>query len=127
MTCLISDLDQQPLDVAGLYTRDSELDVAAIHAIFALVTLISALRDVLGAVCRNAWKANPPGPSGLTDVPDMKEFFQFAWSSRKHVMRKRRWPRVEKWQEDYLPTGVVREGRDRYCTKGRQLFKLLRA
>jgi hypothetical protein len=92
VTCLISDLDQQPLDVAGLHTRDSELEVAAMHAIFALVTLISALRDVLGSVCGNAWKANPPGPSGLTDVPDMKEFFQFAWSSRKHVMRKRRWP-----------------------------------
>lgn len=92
VTCLTSDLDQQPLDVAGLYTRDFELDIAAIHAIFALVTLISALRDVLGSVCGNAWKANPPGPSGLASVPDMKEFFKFAWADRKYVMRKRRWP-----------------------------------
>lgn len=92
VTCLISDLDQQPLDVAGLHTRDSELDVAAKHAIFALVTLISALRDVLGSVCGSAWKSNPPVPSGLADVPDMKEFFQFAWPDRKYVMRKRRWP-----------------------------------
>lgn len=92
VTSLISDLDQQHPDVARLFTRVSELDVAATHAIFALVTLISALRDVLGSVCGNAWEANPTGPSGLADVPDMKEFFEFAWADRKYVMRKRRWP-----------------------------------
>lgn len=92
VTNLISDLDQQHPDVARLFTRVSELDVAAIHAIFALVTLISALRDVLGSVCGNAWKVNPPAPSGLADVPDMKVFFQFAWPDKKYVMRKRRWP-----------------------------------
>lgn len=92
VTSLISDLDQQHPDVAHLFTRVWELDVAAKHAIFALVTLISALRDVFDSVCGNAWKSNPPGPSGLADVPDMKEFFQFAWPDRKYVMRKKRWP-----------------------------------
>lgn len=89
---LINDLDQQRPDIASLFTRVSELEVAAKHAIFALVTLIAALSDVLGSVCECAWKANPPAPSGMANVPNMKEFFQFAWPDRKYVMRKRRWP-----------------------------------
>lgn len=92
VTCLISDLDQQPLDVAGSHTRASELDVAAKYAIFALITLISALYDVLEFVCRKARMANPQRPSGLDDVPNMKEFFQFALADKKYVLRKRRWP-----------------------------------
>jgi len=91
-TSLISDLDQQHMDVARLFTRASELDVAAKHAIFALVTLIAALSDVLDSVCVSAWVANRPEPSGLADIPDMKEFFQFACPDRKYVMRKRQWP-----------------------------------
>lgn len=89
---LINDLNQQRPDIARLLTRASELEVAAKHAIFALVTLIAALSDVLGSVCEYAWKTNPPAPSGMADVPNMKEFFQFAWPNRKYVMRKRRWP-----------------------------------
>lgn len=89
---LISDLNQQPMDVAPLHVRASELDTAAKHAIYALVTLIAALRDVLDTLCRSAWAADPFGPSKPADVPDMKEFLQFAWRDRKYVMRKRRWP-----------------------------------
>ncbi|MFY9329937.1 MAG: hypothetical protein WAO76_18255 [Georgfuchsia sp.] len=89
---LISDMDQQNMGVAQLFARASELDAAAKHAIFALVTLIAALRDVLDSVCGSAWAAKPPSPSGLADVPDMKEFFQFAWADRRYVMRKRQWP-----------------------------------
>ncbi len=88
----ISDLDQKCPDVTRLFTRASELDVASIHEIFALVTLISALRDVLGSVCGRAWEANPKVASGFADVPDMKEFFEFAWTDRKYVMRKKQWP-----------------------------------
>ncbi len=43
---LISDLDQQAMDVAPLHVRASELDTAAKHAIYALVSLIAALREV---------------------------------------------------------------------------------
>lgn len=89
---LISDLDQQPMAVAPLHVRASELDTAAKHAIFALVTLIAALREVIDALCDAAWSANPPGPSGTATVPAMKEFFQFAWADRQYVMRKRQWP-----------------------------------
>lgn len=90
--CLISDLDQEPMDVARMFTRASELDAAAKHAIYALVTLIAALRDVIGSLCDSARAANPPDTSGIADVPEMKEFFQFAWADRQYVMRKRRWP-----------------------------------
>ena len=89
---LISDLDQQHPDIACLFTRFSELEIAAKHAIFALVTLIAALSEVLGSVCESAWVANPPTSSGMTDVPNMKEFFQFAWPDKSYVMRKTRWP-----------------------------------
>lgn len=89
---LISDLNQQPMDVAPLHVRASELDTAAKHAIYALVSLIAALREVIDALCGSAWEANPPGNSGVADVPDMREFFQFAWADRQYVMRKRRWP-----------------------------------
>lgn len=91
-TSLISDMDQRQMDVDRLFTRASELDAVAKHAIFALVTLIAALRDVIGSLCDGAWAANPPCASGVADVPDMKEFFQFAWPNKNYVMRKRRWP-----------------------------------
>ena len=51
-----------------------------------------ALREVIDSLCDAAWKANLPGPSGVATVPDMKEFFQFAWTDRQYVMRKRQWP-----------------------------------
>ena len=89
---LMSDMDQRPMDVARLFTRASELDAAARHAIYALVTLIAALRDVIESLCDRAWAANPPSSTGVADVPDMKEFFQFAWADRQYVMRKRQWP-----------------------------------
>ena len=89
---LMSDMDQRPMDVARLFTRASELDAAARHAIYALVTLIAALRDVIESLCDSAWAANPPSNTGVADVPDMKEFFQFAWADRQYVMRKRQWP-----------------------------------
>lgn len=89
---LMSDMDQRPMDVARLFTRASELDAAARHAIYALVTLIAALRDVIDSLCDSAWAANPPGKGSVAEVPDMKEFFQFAWADRQYVMRKRQWP-----------------------------------
>lgn len=89
---LISDLDQQAMDVAPLHVRASELDTAAKHAIYALVSLIAALREVIDSLCVADRMANLPGTSGVATVPDMKEFFQFAWTDRQYVMRKRQWP-----------------------------------
>lgn len=89
---LISDMNQQQMGVAQLHVRASELDTAAKHAIYALVTLIAALRDVIDSLCDSAWAANPSRKGSLAEVPDMKEFFQFAWADRQYVMRKRQWP-----------------------------------
>lgn len=89
---LISDMNQQQMGVARLFTRASELDSAARHAVYALVTLIAALREVIDSLCDSAWEARPAGRSGRPEVPDMKEFFQFAWADRNYVMRKRMWP-----------------------------------
>jgi hypothetical protein len=89
---LMSDLNQQPLAVASLYVRASELNTAAKYAIYELVTLIAALCKVIDTLCHSARIANPHGKSGMVDVPDMNEFFQFACLEKKHVMRKRQWP-----------------------------------
>ncbi len=91
-TSLITDLNQQQMDVVPLHVRASELVTASNHAIYALVTLIAALRDVLDSLCDCAWSANLPDTAGMAVVPDMKDFFLFAWGDRKYVMRKRRWP-----------------------------------
>ncbi len=90
--CLISDMDQRQLDITRLFARASELDAADRHAIYALVTLIAALREVIDSLCGSAWEASSAGRSGMSYVPDMKEFFHFAWADRQYVMRKRRWP-----------------------------------
>jgi len=89
---LISDMNQQQMDVARLFTRASELDSAARHAIYTLVTLIAALREVIDSLCDSARNASAAGRSDTPDVPDMKEFFQFAWADRQYVIRKRMWP-----------------------------------
>jgi hypothetical protein len=89
---LISDLNQQPMDVAPLHVRASELDTAAKHAIYALVSLIAALREVIDSLCGSCLGGQSSRHSGVATVPDMKEFFQFAWADRQYVMRKRQWP-----------------------------------
>jgi hypothetical protein len=88
----IRDLDQQQMDVGEFHVRDSELEIAAKHAIYAMVALIAALRKVINTLCESAWTANPHGNSGVANIPDMKEFFTFAWDDRQYAMRKRRWP-----------------------------------
>lgn len=89
---LMSDLNQQRMDVAPLHVRASELDTAAKYAIYALVTLIAALRDVIDSLCDSAWTVNRAAQAGAAEVPAMKEFLQFAWADRQYVMRKRQWP-----------------------------------
>jgi hypothetical protein len=89
---LISNLNQKPMDLAPLHVRASELDTAGKHAIYAMVTLIAALREVIDSLCNSAWQANPAGRSGTSDLPNMKEYFEFAWADRQYVMRKRVWP-----------------------------------
>jgi hypothetical protein len=89
---LMSDLDQRHMDVSPLHVRASELETAAKYAIYALVTLIAALRDVIDALCESAWVVNRAAQAGAAEVPAMTEFFQFAWADRQYVMRKRQWP-----------------------------------
>jgi hypothetical protein len=89
---MISDLDQTYSDVEGLFARASELETVGRHAIFALVCLIDALRNVLDEVTSNAMQVNRNFSQDVVGVPDMNEFFQFAWADKNYVMRKRRWP-----------------------------------
>ena len=90
---LINDMDQQNMEVAGLHTRSSELETAARYAIHALVTLVAALRDVIESVCEDCWKTElDMGQDGTAHIPHMREFFDFAWTDKSYVRRKRKWP-----------------------------------
>ncbi len=89
---LISDLDQGLPDVDRMLATSAELDVAAKHAVFELITLIAALRSVLAAVTDAARTVNVSRSRDLAEVPELSEFFEFAWPDRNYVMRKRRWP-----------------------------------
>jgi hypothetical protein len=89
---LIGDLDNKTLSVSNLHARASVLDSASRHAIYAIVLLIENLREVLGYVTEAAHKAEQLEGRKSPSVPFMTEFFDFAWSERKVVMRKRCWP-----------------------------------
>jgi hypothetical protein len=80
------------LGVSELHATASVLDTASKHAIFALVVLIEELRKVLGSVTNAAHEAEHLNGNSSSSVPYMKEFFDFAWSERSVVMRKKRWP-----------------------------------
>jgi hypothetical protein len=84
------------LDDGGLQQRQAQefvdRGVVQAFALGDLVTLIAALRDVIDSLCDSAWAVNRAAQSGATEVPDMKEFFQFACADRQYVMRKRQWP-----------------------------------
>lgn len=88
----IGDLDNKSLNVPDLHARASVLDSASRHAIYAIVVMIESLREVLGYVTETAQKAERLEGGKLPSVPNMTEFFNFAWSDRKYVMRKKRWP-----------------------------------
>ena len=88
----INDMNQQQLDVGPLFARSSQLDSSSSHAIYALVTLIAALREVIDSVCSSARTARAAGVTNMIDIPDMKEFFLFATGDKRYVLRKRMWP-----------------------------------
>lgn len=89
---LIGDLGGNTLGVSELHATASVLDTASKHAIFALVVLIEELRKVLGSVTDAAHEVEHLDGNSSSSVPYMKEFFDFAWSERSVVMRKKRWP-----------------------------------
>jgi hypothetical protein len=67
------------------HPRLVEIDGALAHP-------VPALRDGIDPLCDSAWAVNRAAQSGASEVPDMKEFFQFAWADRQYVMRKWPWP-----------------------------------
>ena len=71
----INDLDQQPLDVAALRARAAELDIAAKYAVFAMVTLVAALREVVGSLCTCVWTVPRTTSSSIAAVHYMLECF----------------------------------------------------
>lgn len=90
---LINDMDQRNMGIAELHTRSSELETAARYANYALVTLIAALREVIESVSEACWKVETElGFNDTAHIPHMREFFDFAWIDKNHVLRKRKWP-----------------------------------
>ena len=89
---LISDLDQQSLDVAALHARAAKLDIAAKYVVLAMVKLVTALRELVRSLCTCVWTAQRTTVSDIALVPDMGEFLAFAWADKQYAMRKKRWP-----------------------------------
>ena len=89
---LINDMDQQNMKVTQLITRSSELQTAARHAIYAIVTLILALRELLETLCFKCQRIGPDEGTGIAHIPEMREFFDFAVNDKRYVMRKCKWP-----------------------------------
>ena len=90
---LINDMNQRNLGVADLHIRSSELETAARYAIYALVTLIAALREVIELVSEACWKVESElGYGDPANIPHMREFFDFAYADKRYALRKSKWP-----------------------------------
>lgn len=90
--CLITDLVQQPLTMETSHRRNYELHTASKYAIYALVCLIASLRDVMETLTHQVRQTSSAIHSIPGGIPELKEFFSFAWANKPYVMRKMRWP-----------------------------------
>lgn len=89
---LINGMDQRKMGVAALHTRSSELEIAARYTIYVLVTLIAALRELIESVSEACWNVEPKlGSNGTAHIPQMREFFDFAYADKRYAMRKSKW------------------------------------
>ena len=104
---LMTDPHQQRMDVAPLHVRAAELDTTAKYAIYALVTLIAALPDVIDSLCGSACAVNRAADAGAAEVHAMKTFLQFAWADRQYVIRKRQWPSPTAQEADSAAAPLV--------------------
>ena len=88
----ICDLSGNQLSVSELSSLTRKLDIAGAYAIRQLIKLIEALRELVGAVTTTAQESVcKQRAGGNTSIPHMKEFFDFAWSD-KSVLKKKKWP-----------------------------------
>lgn len=88
---LIGDLTNMPISVAELHKRVSLIDTASRYAILHLVRLIEGLRETMEVINHAAHRAERTLKHTEPLIPHMKEFFDFAWSDRS-VLNKKRWP-----------------------------------
>lgn len=85
---LMHGLDQSPLTTAEALALPGLHDQAARFAVLRMVGLLCPLRDLLGAVSREAYGLGTPVPP----FPQMQEFLEWLWNDRDYVLRKKRWP-----------------------------------
>ncbi len=88
---LIGDLSNKPMSVAELHRRAFIVDTAGRYAILHLVRLIEGLREAMEVINHAAHRAEQALKRPEPLVPHMEEFFDFAWSDRS-VLNKKRWP-----------------------------------
>jgi hypothetical protein len=89
---LINGMDQRKMGVAALHTRSSELETAARYAIYVLVTLIAALRELIEPVSEACWNVESKlGSNGTAHIPHMREYFDFAYADKRYTRLKSKW------------------------------------
>lgn len=89
---IASDLADTPLSMVTAFLKPTQLDYAAKHLVFELLSMLAPLRDFIVESDHNAHRIAATQRRGLALIPDMSEFFDFIWLNRNWVLRKKRWP-----------------------------------
>ena len=86
------DLEGRPMSLECIYAEPRLHELAARSAVWHLVQLIAAIREVVVAVGDNATVVSQAKTSDVMNIPMMNEFLTFAWLNKAWVMKKKRWP-----------------------------------
>jgi hypothetical protein len=86
------DLEGRAMSLENIFTEPRLQELAARSAVWHLVQLIAAIREVVVAVGDNATVVSQAKTMKVMNIPMMSEFLTFAWLNKAWVMKKKRWP-----------------------------------
>ena len=85
---LMHGLDQAPLSTEEALALPGLHDQAVKFAVYRIVTILSPIRDLISAVCQEAYGLGV----AVRPFPQMQEFLEWLWNDRQYVLRKKKWP-----------------------------------
>lgn len=86
------DLERRPMSFENIFAEPRLHELAARSAVWHLVQLIAAIREVVVAVGDSATVVGQAQTTNVMNIPMMNEFLTFAWLNKAWVMKKKRWP-----------------------------------
>ncbi|MFZ5643491.1 MAG: hypothetical protein ACOY46_07865 [Bacillota bacterium] len=84
------DLSGTPLTLQGWLTQPQLLNEAAKHVIWHLILLIAPIMELIDVLSQQV--AEIARGQKISNIPYMREFYDFLLTDRSYVLRKRRWP-----------------------------------